>query len=267
MADVLDVDTGEAVGKKEKVRKFPVMEVFGPTVQGEGLTIGQRTLFVRFGLCDYKCVMCDSMHAVDPKSVSENARWMEATDIVDEVTGLLVENNCNWVCLSGGNPAIHDLSTLVTILKLDKVGIAVETQGTKCPDWLLSCDYITVSPKGPGMGEIFDPEAFTAFMSKVYRHPGLSLKIVVFDARDFEFASMIAEMPIGQQLIDSDRFYLSVGNPNPPPLTGTVAKLNVRDGIARYLSLVEDVKEYSNLKSTRMLPQLHTFLWGNDKGR
>jgi 7-carboxy-7-deazaguanine synthase len=37
-------------GNKEA--RIPVMEIFGPTVQGEGMVIGQKTMFVRTAGCD-----------------------------------------------------------------------------------------------------------------------------------------------------------------------------------------------------------------------
>ena len=33
--------------------KMPIMEVFGPTIQGEGMVIGQKTIFIRTGGCDF----------------------------------------------------------------------------------------------------------------------------------------------------------------------------------------------------------------------
>ena len=42
-----------------------VSEIFGPTIQGEGALIGQPTIFVRTGGCDYRCSWCGTMHAVD----------------------------------------------------------------------------------------------------------------------------------------------------------------------------------------------------------
>ncbi|MFY7751575.1 MAG: 7-carboxy-7-deazaguanine synthase QueE, partial [Exiguobacterium acetylicum] len=32
-----------------KTPKIPVLEIFGPTFQGEGRSIGQKTMFVRTG--------------------------------------------------------------------------------------------------------------------------------------------------------------------------------------------------------------------------
>ena len=42
-----------------------IAEIFGPTIQGEGALIGEPTVFVRAGGCDYRCSWCDSLHAVD----------------------------------------------------------------------------------------------------------------------------------------------------------------------------------------------------------
>ena len=32
-----------------------IAEIFGPTIQGEGALIGEPTVFVRAGGCDYRC--------------------------------------------------------------------------------------------------------------------------------------------------------------------------------------------------------------------
>ena len=34
--------------------KIPVLEIFGPTIQGEGRVIGRKTMFVRTAGCDYR---------------------------------------------------------------------------------------------------------------------------------------------------------------------------------------------------------------------
>ena len=52
---------------------LPVVEVFGPTIQGEGELAGVPTAFVRFGGCDYRCSWCDSLFAVLPEDVRDGA--------------------------------------------------------------------------------------------------------------------------------------------------------------------------------------------------
>jgi 7-carboxy-7-deazaguanine synthase len=38
-----------------------LVEVFS-AIQGEGLNVGTRQLFIRFALCDLRCHFCDSAH-------------------------------------------------------------------------------------------------------------------------------------------------------------------------------------------------------------
>lgn len=37
---------------------IPYMECFGPTIQGEGMVVGQKTVFVRTAFCQYACDWC-----------------------------------------------------------------------------------------------------------------------------------------------------------------------------------------------------------------
>ena len=39
-------DRGKIRIKVRDPEKMPVMEVFGPTIQGEGMVIGQKTIFI-----------------------------------------------------------------------------------------------------------------------------------------------------------------------------------------------------------------------------
>ena len=47
------------------MKPTPVLEIFGPTIQGEGMVIGRKTMFVRTGGCDYRCSWCDSAFTWD----------------------------------------------------------------------------------------------------------------------------------------------------------------------------------------------------------
>src|SRR3954453_18768223 len=108
MSSVAAVETrAPTVGKT-----FPVIEVFGPTIQGEGAEAGLPTHFVRFGGCDYRCSWCDTMYAVDPATVRATARPSSTNQIVDELSTL--GGAPEWVTLSGGNPALHHLGPLVS---------------------------------------------------------------------------------------------------------------------------------------------------------
>ena len=61
-----------------------ISEIFGPTIQGEGALIGQPTVFVRTGGCDYRCVWCDTPHAVD-SAYRDEWKPMSAEEILTKV--------------------------------------------------------------------------------------------------------------------------------------------------------------------------------------
>src|SRR5579864_7525809 len=92
---------------------FPVVEIFGPTLQGEGPDMGRPAYFVRLGGCDYRCTWCDSMYAVDPGQVRLAARLTEP-QILARIKALAA--GPNLVILTGGNPALHDLDGLIEML-------------------------------------------------------------------------------------------------------------------------------------------------------
>lgn len=80
-----------------KLRKHPVIEIFGPTIQGEGALIGAPTHFIRFGGCDYRCIWCDSMFAVKPEEVRENSEKLDYEQILTRIISL--EGNPAWITL------------------------------------------------------------------------------------------------------------------------------------------------------------------------
>lgn len=250
-------------------KKIPLVELFGPTIQGEGAVIGQQTYFLRFGLCDYKCTMCDSMNAVDPKQVRANAQYLTNEEILEAFMAFHKPDSTRWITFSGGNPCIHDLSTLVVGLKAEGFKIAVETQGTFHPAWLGSCDVITCSPKGPGMGEKVDLVVLDTFMSEAYQNFnfGTNIKVVVFDQRDLEFASGLYERYTRYAF----PFYLSLGNPYPPGYQEdhhpSDHKEHMSILVARYKRLFQDIQRDPILSQMRFLPQWHCMVWGNDKGK
>lgn len=251
-------------------KTFPVMEVFGPTLQGEGIMAGYQTMFIRFGGCDMRCKMCDSLHAVLPKLIKQHGKRQTAQEIFDELTSKA--RHCKVVTLSGGNPCVWDLAPLVDLLIAAGWRIAVETQGTIFQDWLCRCEWVTVSPKGPGMGEKFEEDKFQLFGGRLgqYRNRFLkvAIKVVLFDQQDIEFAKHIKSLTNGLP------FYLSVGNPVPPDNPNSIYKGRplAREELnaillGRMNVLFEDILNEPDLVDAIFLPQLHVLLWGNERGR
>jgi 7-carboxy-7-deazaguanine synthase len=234
---------------------LPVVEVFGPTIQGEGPDAGIPAYFVRFGGCDYRCTWCDSMHAVDPAEVRANAERLTVEQIADRL-GELPEGP-ELVVLSGGNPALLDLGPLVVALKQDDRRVAVETQGSRWREWLANVDRLVISPKPPSSG-MAGPKAlntFQAFMNNVSDASRPVLKVVVFDQADLDWAA--ARRRDHPQL----PLFLSTGTDVGLSEDETINRLR-----ERYRWLCEAVARRRDLQDARVQPQLHVIAWGTAKG-
>lgn len=262
---------------KPVTQAWPVVEVFGPTVQGEGVDQGVVCHFVRFGGCDFKCDWCDTPDAVLPEEVRKAAR-LSPEAILDQLVAM---GPAPWVILSGGNPALHDLTSLVDLLHHEGYLVAVETQGTKWREWMGKVDRLCVSPKPPssGMGVHMDhawPE-FQKFLqagleAKTGGERGyewLFLKVVIFNEDDLWFAEKVRA-----QFSDA-LLYLSAGNDagrtvgNPTREDKRTAQEVKLDLLDRSEWLVGEVFGRASLCRPDVLiqSQYHVLLWGNEKGK
>jgi 7-carboxy-7-deazaguanine synthase len=236
----------------------PVVEVFGPTIQGEGELAGLATAFVRFGGCDYRCSWCDSLHAVLPDDVRRAPR-MTPVEIAAALDGLA--GRPEWVTLSGGNPALLELGDLVSLLQESGRRVTVETQGSVWRDWLAGVDLLTVSPKPPssGMESPANAAASERFLERAVAGGGrVVLKVVVFDEPDYVWASRFRERFTGLP------FHLSCGTD--PPGAGASHAAALAGVSERYRWLCERAARDPAMDGARILPQLHVLAWGHQIG-
>lgn len=248
-------------------KKYPVIEVFGPTIQGEGAMAGRPTHFIRMGGCDYRCHWCDTDYAVLPAKVRENASKLTTRQIFGLVAELTP--GPEWVTISGGNPALHDLTQLVAALHEAKFKVAVETQGSIWKDWLVDVDQLTISPKPPSsrmdnwnhLADFLNARGEYLFRTDSLEN-STCLKIPVFDNADYEYAIDI------HQRIPEIPFYFSVVT-KMGGLDGNFAggKIDTRDTLLdRYRWLAERVAADPRASDTTAIPQLHALLWGHGRG-
>lgn len=234
--------------------KIPIVELFGPTLQGEGALCGQVSYFIRTGACQYRCSWCDSLHAVLPAEIKKNATYMAPDEIVDAISpDEHLDRQRTWVTLTGGDPLIWDLTEVVNGLYLRGFRIAVETQAVRWQDWLEHCDLVTASPKPPssGMAEKFSPEVLRKYAVRLGDR--LVVKVVVFDDADLDWAGKL------HRWMPKVKFYLS---------SGTLQDGNVTDNVlASYRRLVAQVLERPEWRDVTVLPQVHVLLWGRELGR
>ncbi|WP_340371895.1 7-carboxy-7-deazaguanine synthase QueE [Peribacillus sp. FSL E2-0218] len=239
--------------------KLPVMEIFGPTIQGEGMVIGQKTMFVRTAGCDYSCSWCDSAFTWDG-SGKEDTVQMTAEEIWGELKRI-GGSGFSFVTISGGNPALlKNLNGLIALLREHKINIGVETQGSRWQDWFLDIDELTLSPKPPSSGMSTDFTVLDQILEKLAgRNPNnhVSLKIVVFNEEDYQYAKHVHERYPGIP------FYLQVGNDD----SRTADDQHLISGLLKkYEELIDKVIADDELNDVKVLPQLHTYIWGNKRG-
>ncbi|TYO72126.1 7-carboxy-7-deazaguanine synthase QueE [Rossellomorea marisflavi] len=239
------------------MRKIPVLEVFGPTIQGEGMVIGQKTMFVRTAGCDYSCAWCDSAFTWDG-SAKDDIRLMTADEVWDKLKEI-GGDRFSHVTISGGNPALlPQIGDLLAILKANGIGSALETQGSRWQDWFYDIDDLTISPKPPSSTMETDYDRLDLIVSRLVENgSNFSLKVVVFDELDLEYAKVIHLRYKGVP------FYIQTGNPDvsmedTPRLVSSL--------LLDYERLIDVVCEQKELNDVRVLPQLHTLVWGNKRG-
>ncbi len=246
-------------GSGWKVSKIPVMEIFGPTIQGEGMVIGQKTMFVRTAGCDYSCAWCDSSFTWDGTG-KDSIRQMEAEEIWEELKAL-GGDGFSFVTISGGNPALlKNLSSLIQLLKENNIKICLETQGSKWQDWFFDIDELTISPKPPSSRMKTDFDVLDQIIRNLENQKGshhVSLKVVVFDDEDYEYAKKV------HHRYPDIPFFLQVGNDDTKT---TDDQELIQRLLKKYEWLINKVMEDNELKNVKVLPQLHTYVWGNKRG-
>tara|TARA_B100000959_G_C14988101_1_gene626513 strand:+ start:967 stop:1659 length:693 start_codon:yes stop_codon:yes gene_type:complete len=113
--------------------KYPIVEIFY-SIQGEGHFTGVPSIFIRFGGCNLACSWCDTEFDV----------WEEYN--LGEIIQIIDKWPCNRIVLTGGEPALQDISTLSDVIRPMGYELAIETNGTiLLPEDKL--DWICVSPK------------------------------------------------------------------------------------------------------------------------
>ncbi|KZX36615.1 7-carboxy-7-deazaguanine synthase QueE [Wohlfahrtiimonas chitiniclastica] len=232
---------------------FPVLEIFGPTVQGEGMVIGRKTCFIRLAACDYQCIWCDSKFTWDG-SVKPDV--MTIPMIIDAVNQLH-EDQVDHVTISGGNPALYKgLDQLVSALNDTGYQTAIETQGSHWNEGLKLIDEVTISPKPPSSGMNTDFKVLDQMIAELEGR-NVSLKVVVFDRMDLLYAEMI------HQRYPHVPMFVQAGNDQTLEADEANTSLHL---LKRYAVLVDEVMRSTVLKNVRVLPQMHALLWGNRRG-
>ncbi len=224
---------------------YPVAEIFGPTIQGEGIQLGRRTMFVRLAGCDFRCRWCDTVYALD----GANSSPLSPGAIVDRLQEMAPY--CKTVTLTGGNPCIHDLQPLIETLHAHAYEIHIETQGSVWQECLARANMINLSPKPPSSGMDAKPLALDEFVNK---SAALQLKIVISSEEDYVYARNLHTL-----YPDTDMVLQVCSQP------GIDSKDTLLEKCRRLVDRVMGDPGFSD--QVRVLPQMHVLIWGHERGK
>lgn len=145
--------------------KLPLADNFY-SLQGEGKNTGKPVYFIRLGGCNVGCSWCDSKE-------TWNALKFPLVE-VERIASLVKDTSAQAVVITGGEPALHNLTPLCEELKKSNLEIFLETSGSSPIIGIF--DWITLSPKKN------KPPLLDSFTK------ASELKVVIENPGDFDWA-------------------------------------------------------------------------------
>jgi organic radical activating enzyme len=242
-------------------------EIFA-SIQGEGVSCGTPSVFVRLAYCNLRCTWCDTAYTWDWRRYdpAQETMALPADAVVDQVLGLaegagqedqedpapaldrrrIVTN----VVITGGEPLAQqvELAPLLTALKRADLRVEIETNGTLVPSAALACvDQWNVSPKLANSGNALAARTVDAALAWFAAAPNAFFKFVVVAPEDVaEVNALVTRLglPVARVLLmaeATDRATLAERSPW--------------------------VVEQCRATGYRFGPRLHVALWGAARGR
>jgi len=237
--------------------KAYLAEVFD-SIQGEGLLVGSRQIFVRFCGCNLRCYYCDTQWQKKPQFavyhrpvVGGPAQMLDNPVSADQLKEILTGFTPRWISFTGGEPLLwHEfIMELANDLKAQGYKIMLETNGTlyeqmdKCCKLVdvVSMDYKLPSATGCNYREEHRRFLKAALKSKVFIKMVLTARTSWAEVK--EAVAVISSC--SQELV----LYLQ-------PVTTD----NCADKID--MKFLLDIQEYcqNHIPETRILPQIHPYL-------
>ena len=219
------------------------------SIQGEGVTSGTPTVFLRLGTCNLACTWCDTKYTWDWDSYDYDEEVVSMPP--EEVEQRILDFGTPHLVITGGEPLLQQraLAPLTVSLKRRGFYCEVETNGTLTPEpeMVEAVSQWNVSPKldnsGNRLGRREVPEALRAFrLLEAYY-----FKFVVVEPSDMEEVCGLLE----RYEIPPERVILMP--------EGVTSEVITKRG--KWLS------EICAERGFRFSTRLHILLWGDERGR
>ena len=211
--------------------RLRITEIFY-SLQGESLTSGCPTVFIRLTGCPLRCGYCDTDYAF------HGGEWMELPEILARVAAWMPR----YVTVTGGEPlAQRNCISLLRALCDTGYTVSLETSGALPLEAVDPRVVKVMDLKTPGSGEAEK----NRFENLAALGPDDQIKFVICDRRDYEWAR---ELIADRQLDSLCELLLSPSHDQQDPTQ--LAEWILEDRLRVRLQL-----------------QLHKQLWGNERGR
>jgi len=207
-----------------------ITEIFY-SLQGESVTTGYPTVFIRLTGCPLRCVYCDTAYAF------KGGSNMEVSDILQKVSGY----KTSYVTVTGGEP-LAQKACLELLGKLCDAGdyhVSLETSGAMDISAVDKRVTIVMDLKTPDSGELEK----NLYSNIDHLKSNDQIKFVIGSRDDYEWSKLC----LSQYKLD--RFSLLFS-----PVHGKLQAVDLANWI------LEDQL------NVRMQVQLHKLLWGDARG-
>lgn len=228
-----------------------VAEVFGPTVQGEGPSLGRRASFIRLGGCNLTCDWCDTPETWNTGRF--DLRQTLTRTPVDEIVARALVGAPGLVVITGGEPLLHQKQPgwdlLLNRLDAASVDIEVETNGTIAPDGATSSRVtrFNVSPKLAHAGDLEAKRVNGSALHALHCTERAAFKFVCATPEDVDEVALLA-----------------VAHRIPPDLVWIMPEGTDPDQLRDRLTVLAEPAIAAGFNLTT---RLHITVWGTEKGR
>ena len=210
--------------------RLRITEIFY-SLQGESITSGLPTVFVRLTGCPLRCQYCDTEYAF------QGGEWQTFDEIIKKVVGF----GAKYVCITGGEPLAQKNCKELMVLLCDLgLNVSLETSGALPIDDIDARVSRVMDLKTPGSGE--EPKNMLTNIGLLTERD--QLKFVLCSREDYDWAkAMLVKYDLIGRL--EILFSVSFGQLSPQELANWIIEDNLQ---------------------VRFQMQLHKLLWDDEPG-
>lgn len=172
---------------KQFSNQLRITEIFY-SLQGESITVGLPTVFIRLTGCPLRCQYCDTAYAFSGGEI------YDLSTILEKVAGY----QCQQICVTGGEPLAQP-GCLNLLQALCEAGykVSLETSGARDISAVDKRVMIVMDLKTPGSGE----NSKNLFTNLEYLKQSDQIKFVLCNRNDYDWArQMLLEFNLPERV-------------------------------------------------------------------